>query len=430
MFVNFRKSKSAFRSFLILLIGGFFIQVAGVTVFTQYYNRYHHQVSRRQYAFELVRAIKLSQLLPIEELRDDIRVLDGLSLHVKLLDAPIKDAEVIDIDISDTKEIKKFAAKHYHKMRAVLQMENGQWLNIVGGVEAYPWVVMGAIISEIFLLIVFILLAVWVIGRVYIPANEFSEAVTRFGVDVNAPPVALQGSEEIQSIIAAFNQMQDRVRRLIEDRTQMLAAISHDLRTPITRLQLRIECLEGTPHYEKAKADLEEMDSMISSILSFARDHIRTEQMETFDFAALLELICNDLQDTGMDVCYVSDAERLPYFGRMIALKRAITNLIENAVKYGDKAEVTLSKQEQRVQIKIIDQGPGIAESERHKVFNPFYRIDSSRTPEKCGTGLGMAVARDIIRAHGGDIMLNNGEERGLIVLITLPLEFNSQSAA
>lgn len=424
MFESLRKSKSAFRSFLVLLIGGLFIQVAGVTVFTQYYNRYHHQVSHRQYAFELVRAIKLSQLLAIEELREDIRVLNGLSLHVKFIDSPPKGAEIIDIDTSDTKEIKKFAIKHYHEMRAVLQLESGQWLYITGGVEAYPWVVMGAIISEIFLLIVFIILAIWVIGRVYIPASEFSEAVTRFGVDVNAPPVALQGSEEIQSIIVAFNQMQDRVRRLVEDRTQMLAAISHDLRTPITRLQLRIECLEGTPHYKKARKDLEEMDSMINSILSFARDHVRSEQMEMFDFAALLESVCNDLQDTGMDVCYESNTERLPFFGRMIALKRAMTNLIENAVKYGDKAEVTLSRQAHRVQIKIIDHGPGIAESERHKVFAPFYRVDPSRTPEKSGTGLGMAVARDIIRAHGGDILLNNGEERGLIVLITLPLEF------
>jgi signal transduction histidine kinase len=215
--------------------------------------------------------------------------------------------------------------------------------------------------------------------------------------------------------------MQDRVRRLLHDRTQMLAAISHDLRTPITRLQLRAEYLQGTNQYDKAIADLKEMENMISSILSFARDHVRSENMERFDLNALLQTLCDDLADVGSHVVYHSELQRMPYFGRIVALKRAINNLIENAVKYGDRAEVSLKQTDKELQIRISDEGPGIPQDQLEKVFAPFYRVDTARSPKKSGTGLGLAVARDIIRAHGGEIRLYNREPHGLTAVISLP---------
>ena len=150
---------------------------------------------------------------------------------------------------------------------------------------------------------------------------------------------------------------------------------------------------------------------------------MRSENMERFDLNALLESLCDEMVDVGHAVHYESDIQRWPYFGRIGALKRAFSNLIENAIKYGSEAEVMLKRVDNGVQIKIIDQGPGIPEDQFEKVFAPFYRVDQSRSPKTSGTGLGLAVARDIVRAHGGDITLFNRELKGLIVLVMLPLQ-------
>jgi len=263
----------------------------------------------------------------------------------------------------------------------------------------------------------------WAVKRLATPLGLFVNATKRFGVDVDAPPLALQGPPELQEVIVAFNEMQARVKRLLNDRTQMLAAISHDLRTPITRLQLRAEYLEDTNQYDKAIADLNEMENMISSVLSFARDHTQEEAMQRFDLNALLETLCNDMEDLGHDAVYHSDGSRAPYFGRISASRRAFTNLVENAIKYGEKVDVILKKVgDDILEVKISDSGPGIPESQMEKVFSPFYRVDAARSLQKAGAGLGLAVARDVIRAQGGDIQLSNREPRGLMVQVSLPL--------
>ena len=160
---------------------------------------------------------------------------------------------------------------------------------------------------------------------------------------------------------------------------------------------------------------------MITSILAFSKDYASTDPIELFDMNALLETLCDDLSDTGKNVHYTALSQRIPVEGRLLPLKRAITNLIENAVKYGDQATVSIETSLTDIQIKIVDYGPGIAEHQMTKVFEPFYRIDPSRTPEVSGSGLGMAVSRDIIRAHGGDITLINTVPKGLTVIVTLP---------
>lgn len=261
------------------------------------------------------------------------------------------------------------------------------------------------------------------VQRVAYPLQGFIMAAQRFAVDMQAPPMALTGPPELQRAVTAFNDMQAQVRRLIGDRTQMLAAISHDLRTPITRLQLRVESMPGEQR-EKAIADLQEMEQMINSILSFARDYSQEEPISRFDLGALLDTICDDLQDAGRDI-ELQTADKLRgqcvLSGRILALKRALNNLIENAVKYGQQARVSLHDDGANWQIRIKDQGPGIPEADLNKVFRPFYRLDAARTSGKGGSGLGLAVARDIVRAHGGDIKLINQPAGGLQVTVSLP---------
>jgi signal transduction histidine kinase len=421
-FQNLRSNVSAKRTFIVLLLGFLVIQVAGIYSANMYMVRDRRQIPRHQFVRVLTRTIRMLDVLPEVFLQKHVKLIEQPGINtLSFVDGPVKQSSVISS--SNGKDLRDFALRHYYNFKASYQLKNGQWVYLTGGARPDPYLLAGFVISEIFLLVLLVLLCIWVVQRLAIPVVEFERAVKRFGVDLQAPPIAMQGTPEMQLVIESFNEMQSRIRRLIMDRTQMLAAISHDLRTPITRLQLRIEALKGTPQYDNAEADLKEMERMISSILSFARDYVHTEQMERFDLNALAENICHELEDTGMAISFDSQLSRLAYFGRMIALKRALTNLFENAVKYGDKAEVSIELQDHLVKIKVRDHGPGIPEAEMEKVFAPFYRVDPSRTPEKSGSGLGMAVARDIIRAHGGDIALYNHEGGGLLVLITLPVE-------
>lgn len=421
---NLRTNRSARQTFIVLLVGFLLIYTAGTFMGYLYVMRRHNHIPRHALARKVVRAIHIMNISSSQLNKRHLKWLQGDGLRrITLIDAPSTTDPLLTSD--KLKDVQALIQKHF-PLRVNYQLKNGQWvlLQTIGHQTSFLW--LGFAASQLLLFLLLILLCVWVIKRLAIPVAEFERASKRFGVDLQAPPIAMQGTPEMRAVIASFNEMQARIRRLIMDRTQMLAAISHDLRTPITRLQLRIEALENTSHYGPAEADLKEMERMIASILSFARDYTTAEVMETFDLAALVDNICNELEDTGMAVSYEVTVSRLPYFGRMLALKRAMTNLIENAVKYGDSAEVQLIVQEGVVKLRIRDHGPGIPPTEMEKVFAPFYRVDPARSPEKSGSGLGMAVARDIIRAHGGDITLTNLEPQGLQVLVTLPLAHES----
>jgi signal transduction histidine kinase len=267
-----------------------------------------------------------------------------------------------------------------------------------------------------------IVLSMWIVGRLTAPLATFSRAAVRLGVDVNAPPLPETGPREVRRAVQAFNEMQQRIRRFIDDRTRMIAAISHDLRTPITRLRLRSEFIEDGEQRQKVLADLGEMEAMIGSVLSFARSEAVTEPRETLDLASLVQSVCDDLRDTGASVAFEHEG-RLPLAGRPLALRRALTNVIENAVKYGDRARVSLIDSGADAVVRVDDDGPGIPESETERVFEPFYRLEPSRSRETGGAGLGLCVARTLIRAHGGDVALHNRKDGGLRVEMTIPRE-------
>jgi signal transduction histidine kinase len=265
-----------------------------------------------------------------------------------------------------------------------------------------------------------VLLAVWATRRVTAALGRFAALSQRLGTDVNAPPVCEVGPSEIRQAARAFNQMQRRIRRLVEDRTLMLAAISHDLRTALTRLKLRTDFIGNPEQRAKALADLDGMQAMLDSTLSLARDDASTEATTRVDLAALLQSLCDDLSDAGKPVTY-EGPPRLVYSGRPVALRRMFANLVDNAIAYGEEAAVTMENRDELIQVTIGDRGPGIPETFREQVFAPFYRLEPSRSRETGGTGLGLTIARTIVHRHGGSILLEDRPGGGLLVRVTLP---------
>jgi signal transduction histidine kinase len=303
-----------------------------------------------------------------------------------------------------------------------LRLADDSWLNFAAPVEAPEpfWSLRFALSMGVMLLAVGILSAL-IVRHLTRPLAAFARAAQRLGVDVKAPPLPESGPVEVRQAIQAFNEMQDRIRRFVEDRTQMLAAISHDLGTPITRLRLRAELIKDREQQKKMLADLDDMEKMVFSALSFARDEAACEPHAMVDLRTLLQRVCDDMADAGHAVTLDIGDDAVPYSCRPAALRRALTNLIDNAVKYGQEAHVSLRGMEDGILIRIDDNGPGIPEELREHAFKPFRRLEASRSRETRGTGLGLTVARTIVRAHGGDIALVNRGEGGLRVEVNLP---------
>ena len=256
------------------------------------------------------------------------------------------------------------------------------------------------------------------------PLNELADAADELGGNINRPPLEERGPVEVVRAARAFNTMQARLASYIRDRTRVLAAMSHDLKTPITRLRLRAELLEDPLVRAKFTKDLDEMESMVGATLDFLRGQEVGEPVQPVDVTALLESLQADMAEIGGPVRIEGNA-RAPFPGRPQAMKRCLANLIENAVKYGKSAVVAIDDNDSRLEIRIRDEGPGLPQAELEKVFEPFYRVESSRSRETGGTGLGLTIARSVAEAHGGSLVLSNraggGLEARLILLRSVP---------
>jgi signal transduction histidine kinase len=263
-------------------------------------------------------------------------------------------------------------------------------------------------------------LAWWFARRLAAPIAAFATAADRLGRDPRAPPLELAGSSEVVAAAEAFNRMQERLRRYVEDRTAMVGAIAHDLRTPLTRLRFRIE---AAPDDIRAKlaADIDQMDAMISATLGFVRDATRAGPREKLELSSLVESVLDEAAETGADAVALP-SERLVVEGDPLALRRLIANLVGNALKYGLRARGRVFAENGDAVIEIEDDGPGIPVEEAERVFEPFYRGEPSRSRETGGAGLGLAVVRSIARAHGGDVVLISRSAGGLTARVTLPL--------
>jgi signal transduction histidine kinase len=256
----------------------------------------------------------------------------------------------------------------------------------------------------------------WIIA----PLATFTRAAEKLGRDVKAPPLAVDGLTEMRGAAEAFNAMQQSIQRFLDDRTQMMAAIAHDLRTPITRMRLRSEMLPSNAIHKRMVRDLDEMEAMVTACLQFMRDDFAEEKSEPIDLAALLETICDEACGPAGRAEFAWTGSNA-YICRPLALKRAFANLVGNAVKYGHRAAVAMTCGADGITVVIDDAGPGIPPQEMEAVFTPFYRIETSRNRSTGGIGLGLSVARGIIRAHGGDVRLANRTGGGLRVIATLP---------
>jgi signal transduction histidine kinase len=252
------------------------------------------------------------------------------------------------------------------------------------------------------------------------PLKQLAQAAKDLGNDINHPPLALTGASEIRQASAAFNAMQARIRQYIFQRTQMLAAITHDLQTPLTRLRLRLEKVGDPELQERLVGDLSAMQAMVREGLDLARSMDTTETMQALDFDSLLDSVCADASDAGQQVV-LNGRAAMALMGRPMGLRRCLVNLIDNAVKYGHEAVVTVERMAGAARIRIRDAGPGIALAEQARVFEPFYRVESSRSRESGGTGLGLTIARNIAEQHGGTLALANHPDGGLEVTLVLP---------
>ncbi|HKJ73418.1 MAG TPA: ATP-binding protein [Alphaproteobacteria bacterium] len=252
------------------------------------------------------------------------------------------------------------------------------------------------------------------------PIIQLAEAAEGFGKGRDVPEITPSGAEEVRRAADAFNKMRERIVRQIEQRTTMLAGVSHDLRTPLTRLKLQLAMLGDSEEIRNLQEDVAEMEAMVEGFLAFARDQSEEETARA-DIGAMINTIADEANRNGGNII-VKRAEQIELPLRASAFKRCLTNLTENAERYAEHTEIRLTKSGEIVEIVIDDDGPGIPEREREDVFQPFVRLDRSRNFDTGGTGLGLSIARDVVRSHGGEIELSTSPMGGLRVTIQLPV--------
>lgn len=301
-----------------------------------------------------------------------------------------------------------------------VRQSDGHWLVV----EPKPTFRLDSWQQRILLILLLSVIAVtplaWLFARrLAQPITAFADAAERLGKDPRTPPLNLSGSTEVVAAASAFNMMQERLRRYVEDRTAMVGAIAHDLRTPLTRLKFRIEAAPDDIR-PKLAADIDQMEAMISATLAFVRDTNRPAERTKLELSSLLESVMDEAAETGGDAT-VERAEKVVIEGDPVALKRLVSNLVENALKYGGAARGQVYPEDGMAIIEIDDDGPGVPPAEVERLFEPFYRGEPSRNRETGGMGLGLAVVRSLARAHGGDVTLANRPGGGLRACVRLP---------
>lgn len=296
------------------------------------------------------------------------------------------------------------------------QLPDGRWLVMRQGRNwaELSWIGRATLVIGAALLVLS-LLAMWFARRLTRPIRNFSEAVQAVGVDPQSEPVREEGPRELRGAARAVNTMQGRLRALIADRTKTLAAVAHDMRTPLMRLRLTAE--NAAPEQrEKMAKEIEEVEALVASFIAFARDDPAEEARVRLDLAALLQSIADDHVEAGRRVSFAGE-ERVVITGQSLGLKRLFSNLVDNALKYGASARIALRREENAVIVDVEDDGPGIPADQRESVFEPFVRLNAEGAR---GAGLGLAAARSIARAHGGDIVILDAAQ-GALLRVTLP---------
>ena len=436
----------AARTALVLLLGLAIVQVAGLTIHALDRLDVQRLGQARDLAVRVValyRTIALTDpprraavLAELHRGPDLAPVLGPSPPEVDMPEMPTPEQRLLRVNMNllplggpqlRWREMVIYGGHFWHQAVIGMRLPDGEWLNVKAELEPLrPWHSPTFLASFVLMTVAAAALTLWAVRRLTAPVRTLAEAAEALGRDVNAPPLPENGPTEVATAAVAFNTMAARIRRFVEDRTELLSAIGHDLRTPITRLKLRAEFVEDDEQRGKILADLEELEAMVSATLAFGRDARTTEPVTQLDLAELLRTILDEAGDAKPDVL-----DRLNYEGpahltvqaRSLALKRAFVNLVANAVNYGGSARVRLLNADNRlVTVEVEDDGPGIPPGELDRVFEPFHRGEPSRNRETGGVGLGLPIARNIMRAHGGDVTITNRPSGGVKATVTFPV--------
>ena len=307
-------------------------------------------------------------------------------------------------------------------VRMSVPLNSGGWLNIAYVIPEFPAELWSPSLTTVGVMTIsIILISIWVVRRMLSPLDVFARAARRFASDIHAPPMPIRGAAEVREVAAVFNDMQDQVRSMIRSRTEMMGALSHDLRTPLSLIKLRTEALPSSDERTKLLSSISEMEFIVSATLGLARQAFDLEDRQDIDLGALIQAICDDASDIGNDVTVMPLSGKIIIHGQPVALRRAFSNLIDNGLRYGHRVRAFLERTDDRISVRIKDDGPGIPDEEIKRVFEPFYRCDRSRSENTEGTGLGLSLAKTVIENHGGTVELNNEATSGLTVTVTLP---------
>jgi signal transduction histidine kinase len=316
-----------------------------------------------------------------------------------------------------------------YKAVASTNLMDGTWLTAYSVIDKskalFAW---QAFISLLVTVVIVVVVVGWLIDRITRPLHRLSQAAEKLGRGEDLKPIPIQGPTELTTVTIAFNEMAGRITRLLQERSRTLAAIGHDLRSPLTAMQLRIEMIEDNEVRERMAKCLDEISGLVQAALALSRASDTTEPTEIVSLHELLFELVDELREAGGDAHLVRAASaRLS--GRRLALKRALRNIAENAIRYGSRARIALTESEGEITISIEDDGPGIPEAERARVFDPFVRLESSRNRQTGGFGLGLAIAKSIVDSHAGTIVFEAAEPVGARAVIRLPVARSSRTS-
>ncbi|AYH42438.1 HAMP domain-containing sensor histidine kinase [Azoarcus sp. DN11] len=433
-------ARTLFARLMLIWLGGMVVVLAvSFALFVSERDRYAREVLLEGVVREVATAVDVLDHMPADERENWINAAGRRRMRYALappppdataatasapLAAALRDAlpghrvEVLARNTQDD--------EHPHRMHAFvsLSLDDGTPLLIrmpgpmFGMRPPFP---PGSFLTSLLALLVGVTLLTWFAVRIATrPITRLAAAADALGEDPNRAPLEINGPAEAAQAAHAFNRMQERILQHVSERTRILAAISHDLQTPITRLRLRAELIDDEALRAKFQSDLDAMQALAKEGLDYARSLDGAAPKQTIDLNALVAALRDDAQDMGWDVDIAGDGAP-PCLGQLGGLRRALWNLIENGHKFGRRVRIVLQPRPDACEIAIADDGPGLPQEELEKVFEPFYRVESSRSRDTGGTGLGLAIARNLLRAQGGEVRLANRPEGGLEAVVTLP---------
>lgn len=302
-------------------------------------------------------------------------------------------------------------------------LADGRWLNVTSRFHRPPLQWAWVDFATFLLTALILLIAVWsMLGRIVRPLRQLSATADKMGRGDWQPEIAPSGPAELKHLTMAFNHMQTRLKRFVGERAGLLAALGHDLRSPLTALRVRAEMVDDEDTKSALTRSIAEMQDLLDATLIYARGTNTAEAIEHLDLACFVAALASDYVETGRPVSVATPDGQIVAPIRPIALRRALRNLIDNALRYGSDARLTVSRHQDLVRVTIDDNGPGLSEADLERVFEPFVRTESSRSRDTGGTGLGLPIAQAIVRAHGGEIRLSNRAGGGLSARVELPL--------